>query len=312
MPSDAGQLIVQRQGKIERTLPLTVGVVTIGRAPDNGLPLLHDPLVSRHHAELRVEPTGVFLTDLGSSYGTAVGGTRLLAHQPQRLADGATCEIRSYVLIYQAPQREPQTTAPASHAEDPAPAEPASPAQTVVPALPMAAVAHTPPRPTYPMPLPPQEADCCYLRDLPVLFHNQAFLGRFLRIFEAIWEPLEQRQDHIALYFDPRTCPAAFLPWLASWLHLAFEAHWPEARRRHVLAEAMDLYRWRGTRYGLTRMLEVCTGLTPDITEEASQPFVFRISVTIPPGSGIRPELLEALIEAQKPAHAGYQLEVKR
>jgi hypothetical protein len=33
----------------------------------------------------------------------------------------------------------------------------------------------------------------------------------------------------------------------------------------------MDLYRWRSTRYGLTRMIEVCTGLTPEISDGQAQ-----------------------------------------
>ncbi len=49
-----------------------------------------------------------------------------------------------------------------------------------------------------------------YLADLPVIYHDeQGFLARYLKIFESIWEPFEWRQDQIALYFDPRTCPVA-------------------------------------------------------------------------------------------------------
>ena len=81
-----------------------------------------------------------------------------------------------------------------------------------------------------------------------------------LLIFEAIWEPLEQRQEHIAMYFSPSTSPARMLAWIAEWLNLELDPHWPERRRRELLREAMQLYWWRGTRYGLTRMLEVCTG----------------------------------------------------
>ena len=75
----------------------------------------------------------------------------------------------------------------------------------------------------------------------------------------------------------------------------------------------MELYSWRGTRYGLARMIEVCTGLTPVITESLSQPYVFHIRVTLPPGSPgetIDKALIEELIQAHKPAHAGYVLEV--
>jgi phage tail P2-like protein len=124
---------------------------------------------------------------------------------------------------------------------------------------------------------------------------------------------LEQRQDHIEMYFDVQTCPPAFLPWLASWLGLSLNERWPEARRRRLLAQAMELYRWRGTHYGLVRMIEVCTGITPVITEHPSQPFVFRIRITLPPGTSgeaVDKDFIEELIQAHKPAHAGYVLEV--
>jgi phage tail-like protein len=145
---------------------------------------------------------------------------------------------------------------------------------------------------------------------LPAVYQESGFLSRMLLIFEAIWEPLEQRQDHFPMYFAAQTSPVYFIPWLASWLHLSIDRHWPEARQRALLAEAMDLYRWRGTPYGLVRMIEVCTGLTPIVAEKGDAPYVFEISVAIPPASGVRRELLEDLIVTHKPAHVGFVLHV--
>lgn len=158
---------------------------------------------------------------------------------------------------------------------------------------------------------PPDGLDSRYLRYLPSIFQENEFLGRYLRIFETIWEPLEWRQNHINLYFDPRTCPPSFLPWLASWLDMAVNPYWPEGRIRRLIAEAADLYRWRGTAYGLKRLIEVVTGLTPAITEEPSQPFVFRISLAIPPGSDVDARLIDDLVRTHKPAHAGYILDIQ-
>ncbi len=158
---------------------------------------------------------------------------------------------------------------------------------------------------------PPDGLDSRYLRYLPSIFQENEFLGRYLRIFETIWEPLEWRQNHINLYFDPRTCPPSFLPWLAGWLDMAVNPYWPEGRIRRLVAEAADLYRWRGTAYGLKRLIEVVTGLTPTITEEPSQPFVFRISLAIPPGSDVDARLIDDLVRTHKPAHAGYILDIQ-
>ena len=112
------------------------------------------------------------------------------------------------------------------------------------------------------------------------------------------------------MYFDPRTAPAPFLQWLAGWLGADVGMRLPEGRLRTLLGEAVELYRWRGTLYGLTRMIEVCTGLTPYIAEARADPFVLQIRVAVPPDAQVDRETIERLVVANKPAHAGYMLEV--
>lgn len=316
----AGGILVLLDGNVVQRLPLTGRVLTIGRLPENELVLPHQS-VSRYHAELRLEATGPVLTDVGSSAGTFVGELRLAPHQPFALEAGAIAAIGPYTIEYLPPSvprgelRPPEPIAVSFLADAPvAPLADVVPARAATPlALTPSALdehlAEVPARATYPAMVPPA-GESTYLRDLPAVFQDNEFLGRMLQIFEAIWEPLERRQDHLPLYFSPRTCPGPFLPWLASWLHLTLNPHWPEERRRHLLSEAMDLYRWRGTPYGLTRMIEVSTGLTPAISEEAGRPFVFRIVVRAPPGSDVRRETVEELVRLHKPAHVGYVLEM--
>jgi len=295
-PPDMGQLIVEIQGNVVATLPLNLPVLTIGRTPDNGLSLPH-PDVSRHHAEVRLTDDGPIFTDVGSSNGTVVAGARLLPYQPLPLIDGLVIQIGPFSVLCRAPQAasrgDQADSAPLVQEAPAAASSPPPPPVVSLPPLPPPAVKR---RPTSVVP-PARGPVSQYLRDLPV-------------IFESLWEPLEQRQDHLALYFDPRTTPAAFLPWLAGWLSLAVDTHWPEERVRRLLAEGMDLYRWRGTAYGLTRMIEVCTGLTPEIGERAGMPFVFHVGISTPSGGAVDRDLIEGLILAHKPAHAGYLLEV--
>jgi phage tail-like protein len=146
-----------------------------------------------------------------------------------------------------------------------------------------------------------------------VIFHENDFLLRFLKIFETVWEPLEQRQDHIDMYFSPRTCPAEWLPWFAGWFGLELDPSLSESRVRLLLANTLDIYRWRGTKYGLTKVIEVCLGVRPDVTENPSEPNVFRVRVRLPEDA--TPDFLprlRALISAHKPAHTGYVIEVQR
>ena len=154
-------------------------------------------------------------------------------------------------------------------------------------------------------------ASASYLNFLPVIFQNDDFLRRFLGIFETVWEPLEQRQDHIASYFDPHTCPKSFLPWLAGWLNLTFNENWPEWQMRRMIREGFALSRWRGTRLGLEQIIELCVGQKSVITPSPHNQFVFHIEVVLPTDGGVTETFLNQVIQAHKPAHIGYTLEVK-
>jgi len=306
----AGHLIVRIGDRVVQTVALNAPVVTIGRAPDNTLSLIH-PMISRRHVEIRLEESGPIIIDLGSANGIVVNGERLLAQQPRLLLPDAVIEIGPYTLTYD-PQGAAEPTPEAAESAEPVVAVEDPAALQSLPSVPPGVMLPTLPavRAEYPV-ARAQGPGSAYLRDLPIIFQDNDFLARFLLIFESIWEPLEQRQDHIAMYVDPHTSPASFLGWLGGWLDLSFSAHWPESRTRRLIAQAIDLYRWRGTRYGLVRMVEVCTGLTPQISESPAEPFVFRVIVPASLDGEVDRDLVEQLIVAHKPAHAGYRLEFR-
>jgi phage tail-like protein len=318
VPPTIGQLLIRQPDNTIRSFPLSGEKITIGRNPENTLQLDH-PLVSRHHAELHVDPQGLVITDLGSANGTFVGSDRMLPNQPQVIAPGVAVHIGPFTLIFQsaAQQPEPQVPQPPTQDQDgeiqpepqPEPAPPTLPIEIPAPPPPPVPVQRSAALSPHPQRLPIRDQRNRYLEHLPTIFQDNEFLNRYLLIFESIWEPLEQREDYIEMYFDPRTCPTSFLPWLASWLGMSLNRHWPEARCRQLLAEALDLYHWRGTRYGLTRMIKVCTGLTPEIIEDPAQPFFFRVRILETTATDIDWALIEELVNAHKPAHAGYVLE---
>jgi phage tail-like protein len=307
LPAAYGTLTAAIDGNLVQSVLVTGEVLTIGRLPANRVVLPH-PMVSRQHAEVRVEGGRVLLTDVGSSAGTNVNGVRLGANQPVLLDAGSDVRIGPYRLAYT--PSELGLVAQAQEAE-----QVEAYRQFRTPSGPMVSaeeidelLAPVSMRPTFPMPLAAGPASR-YLAHLPAMFQENEFLGRFLLLFESVWEPLEQRQDHLPLYFDPRTAPSKFLEWLASWLHLTLNPHWPEERRRLLLDEAMELYRWRGTPYGLSRMLEVCTGCSVHIAESPDTAYTFHIAVTVPHGARAQRELVEQLVVTHKPAHVGYTLE---
>jgi len=79
-------------------LPLTDGVFSIGRLPDCDL-TIDDALASRRHAEIRPEPDGYRLVDLGSLNGTTVNGAKVSEHL---LADGDLIGIAAVAIRFEA------------------------------------------------------------------------------------------------------------------------------------------------------------------------------------------------------------------
>jgi Protein of unknown function (DUF3662)/FHA domain len=100
-------------GDNQHTYELQTPVTLLGRGTDCDLRLV-DPGVSRHHAELRVEPDQVVLVDLGSTNGTFVNG------QPVRrvgLTDGTQVSLGRTTLVFrQDPRQDGQGSGyPGSH-----------------------------------------------------------------------------------------------------------------------------------------------------------------------------------------------------
>jgi phage tail-like protein len=79
-------------------------------------------------------------------------------------------------------------------------------------------------------------------------------------------------------FYDPHVAPIEFLTWLSGWTAFSLDLDWPEAQKRSLIKRAVDLYRIRGTRRGLTLFLRLFTGYEPDI-EENVWPFKgFRVA----------------------------------
>jgi phage tail-like protein len=93
------------------------------------------------------------------------------------------------------------------------------------------------------------------------------FLYRMVSLFGDELAALEDKVDGIHDRLSPGRAPEEFLPWLSSWVALALDETWPVEKRRRLIREALELYRWRGTIRGLRGFVEIYTGLTPEIVE---------------------------------------------
>lgn len=98
-------LRIMEPGRPERTLTYTgVADVTIGRASGCDIRIDYDPVVSRFHAGLHLDPPSVLIKDLGSRNGISVNGMRFdgMVNQriikPRSLRDGDTIVLGRTVV----------------------------------------------------------------------------------------------------------------------------------------------------------------------------------------------------------------------
>lgn len=343
-----GKLHITAPGEAPQTVLLDKPVLRIGRlpAPENDLPLVHS-LVSRRHAQIFCDREPYRIVDLGSSNGTLVNDIPLPANEVRELRDGDRISIGPFTLLFEAPRPAPAEQAPSPQpAAEQAPPQPrAKPPTTRSPTARSPATKPPAPKPTEepfaglhveeappaaPPEVPPEQpsarsptgggvvepwADPAqpsrWLQYLPYYFSEDPFLGRYLLIFEDLFGPLEQVVAHFDLLLDPRTAPEHFLPTLAAWIGMELDERWPVEQRRAILRAAVELYDWRGTKTGLIRLLEASTGCRVEIVENSDGPHTFSVTVRPVGGQKVDEQMVRYLIEANKPAHTVYRLELK-
>jgi len=201
------------------------------------------------------------------------------------------------------------------------------------------------------------------LQDLPEYLRDDPATHDLLKAFERlliggaddlsnVLEPhanprgLEDLLDDLPRYFTPGSSeldgtPDAFLPWLSQWVALSLRTditygeNKNPARenqlRRNFIAELADIYRHRGTRLSMQRLLGVFTArremkdgklvVTPrevlinDQVERQPHYFVIQLNLEdVKGGSSIDDfervkELADSVIRLEKPAHTRYLLQ---
>jgi phage tail-like protein len=93
------------------------------------------------------------------------------------------------------------------------------------------------------------------------------FTERFLSLFDAHLEELDEVLDRRGALLDAAALPDAALGWLGGLIGTGFETSMPAARRRALLAAAPDLYRQRGTPGAIADTLRIALGVDAAIEE---------------------------------------------
>jgi phage tail-like protein len=294
------------------SIPLPFGEIVIGRQPGSDL-YLADNLVSRSHARLVRSESGCLLIDLGSANKTYLNDHKLEPQVPTPVAPGDTIRIGPYQLrleVIPLPDVLAEL-APAPMVELPPEREEGNGKDEALSPLPLPL---PPPEPAqeFSSPVPPglsikSQRLIHYLPDI----YQTDFMRRFLGLFESIQAPIEWNIDNFDLFLNPATAPEGFLPWLANWFEFAWGPDWTDEQRRTFLQEAHQIYARRGTRWALSRVLEIYTGVTPEIEDsrEDLAPFTFHVRIPSTQGPFQRAQI-EALIEANKPAYTAFILEI--
>ena len=322
------QLRIEGPGLAKR-YPLPLGVTTIGRRRQTGdligdvEPdiLIDTPQLGRRHLRIERSATGVTITDLGDRYGTHLNDKRLDGWTPTAIRPGAVLTLGlDYRLTLEETIQPQSSTATPSDGTRPALA-------MIMPeALP---TLYDPYHGQFPPGLgfesvrllsylpeiyqPDEEMNRLRRQRQSTAPTESDFLTRFLALFESVLLPIEWNIANFDLFLEVGCAPEAFLPWFEEW-HRWTTALIPDGEcRRALLVEADQLFAMRGTRYALSRVLELYTGTVPEIIEsgeqggEALPPFSFRV-ITRPasPAAPTDPRVIDELVDLFKPAHAIY------
>jgi len=162
---------------------------------------------------------------------------------------------------------------------------------------------------------------------LPAVYLEDPFAQQLTAAFDTVLAPIYSTLDCLDAYFDPWLTPPDFLEWLAGWVGLALDENLPLDRRRQLVAEAVRLYRVRGTANGLAQHISLFTGLEVEIEDSGGSTFsetpggpppgedrprlVVRLRVT--PGSdeaAVDADRVAAIVRLSAPAHVPHSVEV--
>lgn len=173
---------------------------------------------------------------------------------------------------------------------------------------------------------PPLPSPYPLIDHLPAVFGESPFAVRWTEAFDDVLAPLISMIDCVHGYIDPLLAPEEFVRWLSSWFGVLLDESWPMSAQRMVVAEAVDLFRMRGTMAGLRRHLAVVIDGEVEITESGGTSWSVRprpepptdvehwVRVVVRPSrsSSLSEEAVAAVIRAAKPVHVSHSLEVVR
>lgn len=107
------------------------------------------------------------------------------------------------------------------------------------------------------------------LAQLPMGMLEDDFFVRFVGIFQELGSTLVEQADNLERIIDVTVAPEPVVRFLGTWIGVhSIDASLPHELQRRVVRESAQVLRWRGTRQGLQRFLELMSG-GPATVEES-------------------------------------------
>lgn len=298
---------------INRLFVLEEGVTRIGSSFDCDIWLDH-PLVSAEHLSIIWAEQAATLIAFQNNRGTRLNGQLVVSEDPRPLNSGDVVLVHPYTMAFTIVNIKIGSSSSAvDHEEEdlrqvefPTAAEEALDLSMVPDALVGGRLDQN-----LEDEVPPGLGNHSirYINYLPEIYKSD-FVSRFLAMLESVLMPVEWTIDNIDLMLDPDTTVKSFLPWLAQWFGVTFDATWSEEKQRLFLKDAHQLYAMRGTKWAMARTLSIYTGQEVEIVDldDDDNPFLFKVRFPCRENE-IERVLVEKMIEIDKPAHTIFQLE---
>jgi phage tail-like protein len=279
------QLLVTRQG------------LRIGRTKENSL-VLDSREISRAHVRIiwRADDEKYYVEDLNSSNGTWLNDARLPPREPRELRPGDVIRMGPFLLTFV------RFILPV--VESPLPELPDSTDRRSVNGHSNGRILKDP--------FPPglSRDRSTWLTYLPAIYGDDDFIGRYLLVFESMMSPIMWILDHFDFYLTPEVAPAEWLHWMATIVDELMLEDLPEERKRTIARQMGWLFLRRGTKVGLSRLLELYYGIAPEIIEDPVECH-FTVRMALSESSvKLREDALDRLVASQRPAFASYSIEV--
>ena len=161
---------------------------------------------------------------------------------------------------------------------------------------------------------------------LPSLFHDDEFVQRLTAGLDVVLAPVGTSLDGLSGYVDPDLAPPDFLQWLAGWVGVALDEGWPESRQRRFVADAVELFSWRGTRRGVVGLVAAYLSVEPEVVEDGGASWSavpggdppgrddgrVEVVVRVPDIDAVDLTRLEAIVASAAPAHLVTTVRVER